>query len=1090
MNGPPPVGNEGIVDIFVLSKNESLAPVIREHMEQNGYQVTLFDDDGHLLEALKTGKPNLIICDTTDHALPFYEVCRQIKDDRDLWIIPVLILTRAADLSDLLFVLDSNADNFISFPYDLPYLHSLIGGMLETRVERPTPEQIKTQFKIEHNDHDFVITADRRKLLEFLLSSFEIAVSRRDEIARAKDQIRALDQSVKKLESDAGENKRVIRAQNEKLEQKDQDLDAFRAEIKEKEHLIGGKARENESLKSETEKISSLLSDARDNLRTLTEETEADAASFKAEINTLNGKITDLLGELDTRTRENSESKESLRQALEKYSLAEKSLAEIRIQKEQADAALANLTHEHTGVQESLRQVFERCSLSEKNLTELRIQKEQADTALANLTREHTGVRESLRQVSDRCSLAEKDLAELHTEKAQTDTALADLTRDYDDVNVAYRAEREKSLAAEKEATTIIASKTDRENELTRILEELESVSKQQKSDIAGYADALADEKARSANLEVQITSLEKEKDLGESELRTRLDELQEQLADLRIQYSAATAVIEEKETALKSLDLNFAALNLEMDKIRENVHRLTTELEDTRSALNDEKLDRSTREDEILKLTAEKDRLSDHARSLSKTIEEIQSLLIREKEERRLSEDRLNDVIGKQDAMLQNLRGAHEDVKSNLDLHRSDLVQMRSDLDQAVRVRSELEKDLATARARIQVLEEENQSVSAGHARNGQQVRSLGDELEQIRSALETERRLRHVAEESLKSALVAHERSSQDLGRLISERGSLDTALDAEHRSRQETERSKEAIQKDLEVTREKLGAAQRQQEIQSDKQKAQIRDLFNEIESARSRQKTLEDLVETLQREKQVAENTASSLSAEIDQARTALADEWEDHMTDQERLQVADDEKERVTKRAIIVKGPDLPMVVRPPSPPMNIPPAPEPDASVITRVEDLFEDDEPDGAVQKDDPLAVENREPAENTPDESPGDPVTTVPDSYGGDDDSSGQDDPETETDSPEETDEQDEMIPDSSREHRIPSGFTFNRAQWFDLLRWSHHSGALSQEQRMQIVRMGRLIQRGRKLTAKQEEQVMEMIALARTLGYSFSQ
>ncbi|MEI7857658.1 MAG: hypothetical protein WCH85_09165, partial [Methanomicrobiales archaeon] len=69
-------------------------------------------------------------------------------------------------------------------------------------------------------------------------------------------------------------------------------------------------------------------------------------------------------------------------------------------------------------------------------------------------------------------------------------------------------------------------------------------------------------------------------------------------------------------------------------------------------------------------------------------------------------------------------------------------------------------------------------------------------------------------------------------------------------------------------------------------------------------------------------------------------------------------------------------------------------------------------------------------------------------------------------------------------------PSGYgiSFNRRQWLDLLKWSHHSGALSQEQRMQIVRMGRLIQNGRKLTTKQNDQVREMIVLVQTLGYRF--
>jgi hypothetical protein len=39
------------------------------------------------------------------------------------------------------------------------------------------------------------------------------------------------------------------------------------------------------------------------------------------------------------------------------------------------------------------------------------------------------------------------------------------------------------------------------------------------------------------------------------------------------------------------------------------------------------------------------------------------------------------------------------------------------------------------------------------------------------------------------------------------------------------------------------------------------------------------------------------------------------------------------------------------------------------------------------------------------------------------------------------------------------------------------------------MQIVRMGRLIQKGRKLTHKQEEQVKEMITLVQAQGYRFT-
>jgi hypothetical protein len=70
---------------------------------------------------------------------------------------------------------------------------------------------------------------------------------------------------------------------------------------------------------------------------------------------------------------------------------------------------------------------------------------------------------------------------------------------------------------------------------------------------------------------------------------------------------------------------------------------------------------------------------------------------------------------------------------------------------------------------------------------------------------------------------------------------------------------------------------------------------------------------------------------------------------------------------------------------------------------------------------------------------------------------------------------------------EGQVPQGgFSFNRNQWMDLLKWAHHSGALSQDQRLKIVRMGRLIQKDRKLTKKQQDQIREIIAFVYAMGY----
>ncbi len=1104
MNGPPPNGSENVIDIFVLSKSETLAPMLREHLEQNGYHVTIFNDDEHLQTSLKSGKPNLLICDTTDQELPSYDICKRIKADRDLWIVPVLILTRVSELSDLLFVLDSNADNFISFPYDLPYLHSLIGGMLETPVERPTPEQIKTQFKIQHNNQVFVITADRRKLLEFLLSSFEIAISNHEDLNRAKDQIRMLEEAVDKLGSDAAENKRILFALNEKLEQKEQDLSALRGEIREKDHLITGKTKENETQKKELETLSSLLDGTKENLSTLTQEASAAAVSYQAEISTLNEQITalkEMAGRLD---QEIGDTQNSLRQVSGQHAEAEKNLADTRERKDLVEKDLAARTRECSEANAACERERARVLAAETELKTLLASKAEQETTLRRAIEDlETAVKEQESEIAKktgmlsdadaRCSGLEEQILRLNDEKAQ-------------------------ALAAETETKTLLASKEEREAELIRTIKDLKETLAVRETDIAKNTELISEAEAHNASLEVRIASLENETRHVKAESEKRIDELQEQLADIEIQYSAATAKIEEKDAALKTRDDDCAATYLELDRERERVRLLLAEKEETRAELTEEKLNLEAREDEIAEISLEKERISEHVRSLSQSLEEARLSLAADREERRISEEKLGRVIQEQATMLESLRGAHDDVKSDLDLHRNDLVQTRRDLDLALKTRADLEEAVTAARDKIQLLEKELHSVSSGHTLAGQQVRSLGDELEQTRAALETERRLRHVAEESLHSAIAAHERSGQDFSRLMSERGSLSAAIDAERKSRMEAEHARESAQKELASAREQLEETRKVQADQAKQQDLQIRSLSGDLESARAEQKSLEELVITLRTEKEEAEKTAGSLSEEIEQARsaladewvdhmnekesaektastltteielarTALADEWEDHMTDHERLDVAAEQKEQQKKRAIIVKGPDLPMVTRPVNPPMVLHHAHEPDHPVITGVEDLFEDPEPE--KKNDEPVLKTPimAGPVEPDTEESLMDTDISEPDF--GEDEDAGYNQGNEEDASDGEPDEPEELAA-RARDSGINPGVSFNRAQWFDLLRWSHHSGALTQEQRMQIVRMGRLIQRGRRLTTRQEEQVVEMITLAQALGYRFT-
>jgi hypothetical protein len=163
-------------------------------------------------------------------------------------------------------------------------------------------------------------------------------------------------------------------------------------------------------------------------------------------------------------------------------------------------------------------------------------------------------------------------------------------------------------------------------------------------------------------------------------------------------------------------------------------------------------------------------------------------------------------------------------------------------------------------------------------------------------------------------------------------------------------------------------------------------------------------------------------------------------------------------------------------------------ASEPETSHIKSVEDLFEDDENDGGKSAaDHPLVSIIQEPATEPvrdvlPDLIPD--RSDNADSFFEEAESSG---PDTgDTGDEDEMDDEDSSHDSGDMAPASGQNIAFNRTQWLDLLKWSHHCEGLTQDQRMQIVRMGRLIQKGRRLTRKQEEQVLEMVALVQRLGY----
>ena len=564
MNDPPSDGNESVIDIFVLSVSETVVPLFTEHLEKKGYRVTLFTDGTYLLETLRTGKPNLLICDTTTLDEEGFEVCRQIKSDDDLWVIPVLILTSASTLTDLLQVLDCNADNFIPHPFDLSYSLSIIEGMLGTPVERQTPDQIKTQFKISHDDRIYVVTANRRKLLEFLLSSFEIGVTKSSELSHIRTELQTLSESAIQLEDYVTEQTRFIDTIKANLQQKEQKVTALTHEIDEKRKLLAQKTDEIEQFSEKLDHHKALIVTYDSNIRTLIQEKKDIETAYCSEIEGLRQQIAELSNEVDTTktsfdiVQGNLEEERihctslecTLDLLVQQKELAEKSLLSITGEHEQLIAAFEAEKNRAICAEQELAAVMQAKTQSEQDLTGLITGLTDTKTLqAADLTRLKSELEtESCQRIS-----AENQVESLIGEKEQLESSLRSITGEHEQLIAAFEAEKNRAICAEQELAAVMQAKTQSEQDLTGLITGLTDTKTLQAADLTRLKSELETESCQRISAENQVESLIGEKEQLESSLRSITGEHEQLIAAFEAEKNRAICAEQELAAVMQA---------------------------------------------------------------------------------------------------------------------------------------------------------------------------------------------------------------------------------------------------------------------------------------------------------------------------------------------------------------------------------------------------------------------------------------------------------------------------------------------------------------------------------------------------------
>ncbi|MEX2529020.1 MAG: two-component regulator propeller domain-containing protein [Gemmatimonadota bacterium] len=118
--------------ILLAEDNQELRGYLRSHLATR-YRVLEADNGEEALALAQRRLPDLVISDVMMPVMDGYELCRRLKGDPDTDFIPVILLTARAAPEDRWEGLEGRADAYLTKPFDMDELRTLVRNHIEVR---------------------------------------------------------------------------------------------------------------------------------------------------------------------------------------------------------------------------------------------------------------------------------------------------------------------------------------------------------------------------------------------------------------------------------------------------------------------------------------------------------------------------------------------------------------------------------------------------------------------------------------------------------------------------------------------------------------------------------------------------------------------------------------------------------------------------------------------------------------------------------------------------------------------------------------------------------------------------------------------
>lgn len=164
--------------ILVVEDEEDILELIEYNLLREGYKVTRVTSGEEGLTKARSLKPDLIVLDIMLPGMSGLDVCRELKGDKEMNHIPVIILSARGEETDVVTGLELGADDYVTKPFSPKILiaraRAVLRRNLDATQDTHAPINIH-QLTINPGKHEvflqeapLTLTATEFRILHFL----------------------------------------------------------------------------------------------------------------------------------------------------------------------------------------------------------------------------------------------------------------------------------------------------------------------------------------------------------------------------------------------------------------------------------------------------------------------------------------------------------------------------------------------------------------------------------------------------------------------------------------------------------------------------------------------------------------------------------------------------------------------------------------------------------------------------------------------------------------------------------------------------------------------------------------------------------